>query len=534
MFLIVLGLLNHFEEMICMYFGDMLISLVFSLARLFAAYALSFLTAITIGIVMARSKLAETILYPIIDVLQSIPVVGFFPIVLLFLARSLPEPWGLELASIILIFTGQVWNMILGVYSSVKALPSDLHDMAKVYGLDRIIRVFKIYIPSALYALSSNTVVSWAGGLFFLTACETISMGSREYRLKGIGTYIVEASIRGDTAAIVAGVLALIMVSIAIYILLWNPILNYFTRMSGGEPDTYPGVRRIVVLLVKMGRGLGFILDWIIYYSRRVPPIVVKVFISLLLFLIGVKLAMLSFQAISKTPIISPNIFLQSILTLPWLDAFAGIAWSLIARVAPVIVSSFFTIALLSFYARRRGRATRYAIIITGEVLASIPAFLWWSLFGSAIAMSILSPLIVSFIIMYQGTAWYIFFNTPFSFSSEVEKRLYEMAEVYGIKSRSLFTKIFLPMNMPRLIAGLSSAWGGAWNSTIAAEYAVLDSTVIQFYGIGYELVKAVETGGYIDSLFYAITLSVFIVVVNRTLWRWLYNRAFMRFRVID
>lgn len=92
--------------------------------------------------------------------------------------------------------------------------------MAKVYGLDRIIRVFKIHIPSALYAHSSNTVVSWAGGLFFLTACETISLGSMEYRLKGIGTYIVESSIRGYTVAIVAGVLALIMVSIAIYTLL--------------------------------------------------------------------------------------------------------------------------------------------------------------------------------------------------------------------------------------------------------------------------------------------------------------------------
>lgn len=228
--------------------------------------------------------------------------------------------------------------------------------------------------------------------------------------------------------------------------------------MSGGEPDTYPGVRNVVVLLTRVGRGLGFILDWIIYYSRRVPPIVVKVFVFSLLFLTRVKLAMPSFQAISNAPIISPNMFLQSILTLPWLDAFAGIAWSLIVRVAPVIVSSFFTTALLSFYARRRGRATRYAIIITGEVLASTPAFLWWSLFGSAIAMGILSPLIVSFIIMYQGTAWYIFFNTPFSFPSEVEKRLYEMAEVYGIKSRSLFTKIFLPTNMPRLITGFSSA----------------------------------------------------------------------------
>jgi len=517
-----------------MYLGDLFISLGFSLARLFAAYALSLLTAISIGILMARSRIAESILYPVIDILQSIPVVGFFPIVLLSLARSLPEPWGLELASIVLIFTGQVWNMILGVYSSVKALPSDLHDMARIYGFNRATRVFKIYIPSALSALSYNTVVSWAGGLFFLTACEVIALGNMEYRLKGIGTYIVEASMSGDTVAIVAGLLALITASIAIYILLWNPILNFSTRRSGGEPDTYPGVRSVAIWLARIGRGLGHVLDWIIYYSRKAPSIAVKALVSLLLFLTGVQLAIILYPAVSRASMPNPTLTLQAILTLPWLDAFTGIAWSLIARVVPVIVSSFFTIALLSFYAHRRGRATRYAIVITGEVLASMPAFLWWSLFSSAIAMGILSPLVVSFIIMYQGTAWYIFFNTPFSLSSEVEKRLYEMAEVYGIKSWSLFTKIFLPMNMPRLIAGLSSAWGGAWNSTIAAEYAVLDSTVIQFYGIGYELVKAVEKGDYIGSLFYAITLSLFIVVVNRTLWRWLYNRAFMRFRVID
>ncbi len=507
---------------------EVLESLGFSLFRLFTAYALSLAVAVVVGVLMARSRVAEAVLYPVIDVLQSIPVVGFFPVVLLVVIRSLPGPIGLELASIILIFTGQVWNMILGVYSSVKSISSDLEDMARAYGLNAVARVFKIYIPSALTELLRNTIVSWAGGLFFLTACEVISFGSTQYRLRGIGTFIVDASMRGDTLSIALGVLALTVTSLAVYIALWNPLVNLSIMRSGGEPETYPAVNFLVNRLSRVGVVFEPFVDWLIYISSRVNARVLKV----------VALLILAGSAATLTRTLSGMLHIPTVqsvnpLTLPWLNALTGLMWSL-TRVSVVLLTSFISVALLSFYAYRRGRAVRHIIAISGEVLASIPAFLWWSIFSQAISIGWVSPLIVSLIIMYQGTIWYTFFNAPLSFSSEVEKRVYEMSVIYRIDPWRQFAKVFLPMNMPKLMAGLSSGWGGAWNSIIAAEYAVLGSTVVKFYGIGCELNEAVVAGNYAVAVFYTIFLSTFIVLMNRTLWRWLYNRVFMKFRVID
>ncbi|ADM27036.1 binding-protein-dependent transport systems inner membrane component [Ignisphaera aggregans DSM 17230] len=212
---------------------ELIVDLLYSLLRLFSAYILSISVALVIGISMARSKVLEVILYPIIDVLQSIPVLGFFPAVLLFLVNIFPPPIGVEMASIILIFTGQVWNLILGVYSAIKSLPSDFILLSEVYSLNTASRILKIYIPAALFAIASNSVVSWAGGLFFLTACEIISFGNTEYRLRGIGTTIIELASKGDYIDMYIAIMLLLAISIFLYIFLWNPLANIAANISG-------------------------------------------------------------------------------------------------------------------------------------------------------------------------------------------------------------------------------------------------------------------------------------------------------------
>jgi len=513
---------------------ELIVDLLYSLLRLFSAYILSISVALVIGISMARSKVLEAILYPIIDVLQSIPVLGFFPAVLLFLINIFPPYIGVEMASIILIFTGQVWNLILGVYSAIKSLPSDFILLSEVYSLNTTSRILKIYTPAALFAIASNSVVSWAGGLFFLTACEIISFGNTEYRLRGIGTAIIELASKGDYIDMYIAIILLLAISILLYIFLWNPLANIAANISGGSQTMYPAINLFLAMLPHRKIWKASISDHIIYLSTRIDigtasrGNISKYVYRLVISTFIITLIILSHYFLRNIPLGNINI-----LEYPWTEATIALLLSL-SRVTIVIFISFIVISLAAFYVYEKSRYAKYILVILSEILSSIPAFLWWPIFSLALLNNILSPLIVSLFIMFQGTAWYIVFNVPLSPPSESEKRLLEMASVYRLPGLKRFSKIFIPSMMPRILAGLSAAWGGAWNSTIAAEYARFGNITISFYGIGYLLNEATNIGNMGDTLFYAIYLALFIVIVNRTLWHWLYDRAFIKYRVVD
>ncbi len=519
-----------------MYIIELIIDLLYSLLRLFSAYILSICVALIIGISMARSRILEFILYPIIDVLQSIPVLGFFPVVLLSLINILPPYIGVEIASIILIFTGQVWNLILGVYAAVKSLPDDLILLSNVYSLNTVSRFFKIYLPAALFAIASNSVVSWAGGLFFLTACEVITFGSTTYKLKGIGTAIIELASKGNYIDMYMATALLLSVSILLYIFLWNPLVNIAMNISSGGQSMYPAINSFLIILSHIKTKRISLSNYIIYiYTKiskkirnsRIFKVISKICLVILLLLIFA----ITFVTICRT-LRQFQIHID-IWKYPWMSASTALLSSL-SRVIVVMIISFISISVIAFFVSEKGRYAKYMLILLSEILSSIPAFLWWPLFSIALSNNILPPLIISFLIMFQGTAWYIMFNVPLIPPTESEKRLLEMAYIYRLPTLKRFLKLFLPSMMPRLLAGLSSAWGGAWNATIAAEYAEFGAISIKFYGIGYMLNKAIIEGKTKLALFYALYLALFIVIVNRTFWRWLYNRAFMKYRVID
>jgi len=528
-----------------MIYDYLLADLARSLLRLFAAYTLSILTALIIGIPMGRSKLAETLLYPLIDVLQSIPVLGFFPAVLLIITNTVKPPLGAELASIILIYTGQVWNLILGVYSAVKAVPEDLLTMANVYRLSLATRVFKIYIPAAMLSIASNSIISWAGGLFFITACEVISLGSEGYRLRGIGADIVYLTSRGDFLGAYIGLLLLIATSLILYVFLWNPLVNLASAMTGGSTVSYPAVNILGALLSRISGRMPSLGDYIVYASSRISGMisghagiagslgvlkrrVAAIVPPALLVLLAISL----FFTYPALPGAARALKVYS-AELPWLEAAMGLLHSLL-RVSVIILASFIVIAIAGFYAFEHGRSAKYTLILLGETLSSMPAFLWWSIFSVALEKGWINPILVSYIIIFQGAAWYIFFNMPLAPPTEAERRLHEMSRIYGVSTFKRFSKIYLPSMMPRIAAGLSASWGGAWNSVIAAEYAEVGSKTIKFFGLGYLLNVAASTGDVSATLFYALLLALFIVAVNRIFWRWLFNRAYMKYRVID
>src|SRR5437867_5930472 len=208
----------------------------FSALRGLAAFGLSLSFTLVVGYWAAKSPKAERVLIPLLDILQSIPVLGFLPGLVLVLIALFPRTnTGLELACIIMIFTGQVWNMTFCFYSSLKSVPSDFNEVSAVIGLNPWEKLHKVEMPFAAMNLVWNSLLSMSGGWFFLSVCEAFTLGDREYRLPGVGAYMATAIARGNGYAMIAGIVAMSVVIIVMDILIWRPVLAWAHQCSLDE-----------------------------------------------------------------------------------------------------------------------------------------------------------------------------------------------------------------------------------------------------------------------------------------------------------
>jgi NitT/TauT family transport system permease protein len=205
---------------------------VLSVGRVFAAYGLSLLFTFLYGSAAARNRRAEQILLPLLDVLQSVPILSFLPVVLLSFSAILPARAAAELASIVLIFTSQVWNLTFAWYQALKTIPTELCEVSTAFGFTRWMRFRVLELPFAALSLIWNSMMSWAGGWFFLMAAETFTVGERDFRLPGLGAYIQEAVAQADPHALAWGIGALIAVIVLFDQLLWRPLLAWGDRFK--------------------------------------------------------------------------------------------------------------------------------------------------------------------------------------------------------------------------------------------------------------------------------------------------------------
>src|SRR5919109_1646714 len=203
-----------------------------SVGRMAAAYILSLLVALLYGRAAAKHRPAEQVLLPLLDVLQSVPILPFLPVVLLSLSAVLPQRVAAELAAIVLIFTSQAWNLIFAWYQSLKTIPSELREASAIFRFNGWLRLRTLELPFAAISLIWNSMMSWAGGWFFLMAAEIFTVGERDFRLPGLGAYLQEAANRGDISAIAWGVGALVSVIIALDQLVWRPLLAWSSRFK--------------------------------------------------------------------------------------------------------------------------------------------------------------------------------------------------------------------------------------------------------------------------------------------------------------
>ncbi|HEX7701886.1 MAG TPA: ABC transporter permease subunit, partial [Kofleriaceae bacterium] len=438
----------------------------YSLSRGLAAYVLSLGFALVYGYWAAKDRAAGRVLIPLLDVLQSIPVLGFMPGLIIALVAVFPHSnIGLELAAIVMIFTGQAWNMAFSYYHSLKTIPADLDEAATLFRFSWFERLRHVELPFATIGLVWNSMISMAGGWFFLMISEAFVLGDKDFRLPGLGSYMSVAVTRGDVAAMVWAVVAMMTMIVVLDQLLWRPAVAWaqkFRTDDSGQAiavtSWFLDVLRRSMLLAAIGRRLRRSSPAKVVPAARVRSVRAGPLASRVLFV-----ALFGLVAIGAWKLAG---LLAPVTGGEWLSTF-GAAGATLGRVllSTAIGTLWAVPAGLAIGLDPKLSRVLQPVI---QIAASFPAPM---LFPAVIALlAILGvPLgIGSVALMLLGTQWYVLFNVVAGAQS-IPADLREAAQLFGMRRMQRFRALYLPAVFPYLITGWVTAAGGAWNASIVA-----------------------------------------------------------------
>jgi NitT/TauT family transport system permease protein len=471
--------------------------------------------------------------------LQSIPVLSFLPGVMLAMVSLFPtKQLGVELGSILLIFTGQVWNMTFSFYSSLKNIPREMREVAEVYRWSWWQRFTQMEFPYAVIGLVWNSMMSVAGGWFFLMACEMFTLGDRDLRLPGLGSYLQTAANAGNTHAIFWGMGVMIGIIVAIDQLVWRPVIAWAERFKFEQVESTDAPVSPVLNFLRSSRILPFVArytmrparEWLtLYFARRrtgertseVSSRALWTWLSrLVLAAAGVGIA----YAFAKMVVLLTHI------TGPELRSIFLGAGATLLRVA-------FTLFLAGLWAIPAGvmiglkpKLSAIAQPIV-QVAASVPATALFPIIllllirvGGGLGVG-------SIILLLLGTQWYLLFNV-IAGATAIPTDLKEVCNVYQFGRRDRWRELFLPGIFPFLITGFVTASGGAWNASIIAEYFHFRGHTYMTTGLGAVISNATDTGNFRVLLAATIVMAAMVVTINRLVWRRMYNLAATRFKL--
>ena len=504
-----------------------------SLSRGVAAYGLSFLFTMIYGTVMARVRRAERVMLPVLDILQSIPVLGFLPGFVLLLVHLFPHNnLGLELASVLMIFTGQVWNMTFAFYASLKSVPPDLVAVARLAKLSRWERFIRLDLSFAANSLVWNSMMSMAGGWFFLTVCEAFTLGEHDFRLPGLGSYVSLAIERGDGRAQALGVLAMLVMIVGVDQLVWRPIVAWahkFTDEERAETSSswfWERLRRSRVWWVG-SNSLGFL-------GRRARPVWTETASRVngaTANIVGRRWAVrILLVAVGGAVAVGVAKYIHLLATLrmdEWLHLLVSAATTFLRVMLAVSLASLWTVPVGVWIGRnpRWSRALQPVI----QMAASFPAPMIFPLavgvmlaFGAGLGVS-------SVLLLMVGTQWYVLFNV-IAGSGAIPRELWEVSRLSRFSWARRWRTLILPAIFPSLLTGWITATGGAWNASIVAEYMKYKGQTLSTAGLGAAINQATEQGNF-HVLAAAVGLMAVVVVgFNRLVWRPLSHRAQTKF----
>jgi NitT/TauT family transport system permease protein len=508
-----------------------------SLGRMAWAYLLSIIFSMVFGYLAARSRTAEKLFIPLLDVLQSVPILSFLPVALLSFSAILPTPWALELSSIVLIFTSQAWNIAFAWYQSLTTIPRNLKQVSTVFHFNPWLRFKVLELPFAAISLIWNSMASWAGGWFFLMAAEIFSVGDRNFRLPGLGAYLQEAANRNNLESIIWGLGALILTIVTLDQLVWRPLLAWSERftMSLVESDNpptswfYDALRNSRVLnLVHRGVVRPPMVRLDEWLTRRLPATSIRPRprrrVPWFYYPAGAA------AALSLTyGVILAGGMLWTLRLEQWGEIGLGVLVTLLRVVAALIIALGWTIpAGVAIGSNPRLSAWLQPVV---QIAASVPAT---ALFPILLLLVIGLPWglnLAAILLMLLGTQWYLLFNI-IAGASAIPRELRDTSNLLQLSRWERWRSLILPAIFPYTVTGAIAAGGGAWNASVVAEYTQFGGHTYHTVGVGALIAQATGAGDFPLLLAATLSLILAVVTVNRLFWQRLYRLAEERYRL--
>lgn len=506
------------------------IDIIYSWTRMLIALALSIVFSLAIGIIAARKKRAESIIIPLLDVFQSIPILAFFPIVVIGVIQLIPSELGINIAVVILIFTSMSWNIAFGVYEAVKSIPQDYIDLSKISQTGAWYRIRSLYIPASLSRIAYNTQTSWAVGLFYLTSSEIISLGSYKGHVTyGIGVAIYNYAFASppDWTGYAYSIIALIITVVVWQFVflrefaLWSERYKFVEEPRSEQRDvlmrfySWINHRSISKLfLLTHGRGVTKFSSSISRFRKGLKYALLIVVALFLTLEIGVFETLPS--DFSHLPSVSLLFSTESSVLIALAFSFVRVWY-----VYLICVGVGLPLGILIALNNKSYNTVSPAL----EVAASIPAPILLPLFvqlfrdnGEAVAA----------IIIFLGMFWYVIFNIIAGVRS-LPHELFELKSEFKISRWQAWRNIYLPSSLTAFVTGSITAIGAAWNTLIVAEYFQVANKPVETQvqtGIGKTIAVATNVNNPLLLSLAVLSMTVLIVVFNLTVWRRVYHHT--------
>jgi len=515
----------------------------YSIVRIGIAYLLSLAFAVTYGYIAAYNPRIEAWMIAVLDILQSIPVLSFLPGVMLAMMALVPgHQLGIEMGSILLIFTGQVWNMAFSFYSSLKSIPREMIEASRIYRYSAWQRFWQLEMPFASIGLIWNSIVSVAGGWFFLIACEMFVLGDRDFRLPGLGSYLQTAASATpvDLKSLLWGLGVLVLIIVATDQLIWRPLIAWSDKFKFEQVESADRVTSPILtllqrpsLLTKLPGRAWSSLEESMYRRlattrecRVVQPVE------------GAPRKRAGVVGIAAGTVVAGFVLWGAINAIhlvhgvTWADIrllLLGAGATYLRVTASLLIAALWTIPVgvtIGF----NPNLARVVQPIT-QVVASVPATALFPVLLLGLIRLGGGLGVGSIALMLLGTQWYILFNV-IAGAMAIPSDLKEAASVYKFTRWQRWTRLILPGIFPYLITGMITASGGAWNASIIAEYFHIGDKTLQTLGLGAQISAATDQGKFSILLLATVLMAAMVVTMNRLVWRRLYGLAETRYKL--
>ena len=520
-----------------------------TLLRMWIAFGFSLLFTLVMGYLAAKNRVARLLILPAMDILQSVPVLGFLSATVTgFMALFPGSLLGVECASIFAIFTGQVWNMAFGFYHSMVTVPTDLQEAATTYGLNRWQRFTTVEVPASMHSLIWNSMMSFGGGWFFVAASEAISVMNMNVQLPGLGSYMANAVHNGDNRAAFWAVVAMLIIILVSDQLIWRPLLAWADKFKIELTDSGNPPRSWVYNLLRRARIFAWaqihlwqpFSAWLYQLTARpaAPPAASAVplparpprdWTALVGRIVGVIFLLwftyeMILGVIAGAHAVHDHVTLADFGHMFWLGILT------LLRVMAVTILATLIWTPVGVWMGFHPKIARF-IQPLAQIAASFPVNMTFPfVVGFYVAWHV-SMNWGSIFLIAMGTQWYILFNV-IAGAMAIPNDLKEVARTYGLRHWPLWRTLIIPAIFPFWVTGACTAAGGAWNASIVAELATWGDTTLKADGLGSFIADVTQKGDTPLIICSIGIMSLFVVTTNKLLWRRLYDLAERRFRL--